>query len=64
MQAVEVRIEACARLKLEHLVRLIERPDAREGRVQMLDDGFAAQVKHFRERPARPRRPHFTIEPG
>ena len=43
--AIEVGIHPRARLKLQHLICFVKRPDAREGRAKMLDHRLGAPLK-------------------
>ncbi len=51
VRAVDVRVEAGARLQLEHRLGLVEGPDPREGGAQVIDDDLDAALEHVADRP-------------
>jgi hypothetical protein len=64
VRPVRVRVHPGARLQHQNLLRLVERPDAREGRVEVAHHGLGAQAQHaarlrfLREREADVRAEH------
>ena len=46
MRSVQARIHAGAALHVQHLLRLVECPDPREGQIEMLHQDLATALQH------------------